>query len=201
NKYMILLMDGVPTFGSVHKANALGYSFNKNKNSYTPPETLDYNGKTYFYVSKSDNYIFWLYYIDTTYSYRCFSSITFVTSDIEIKEEQLPHYNTNYSDGRYAGRGNASEDYLSKGYIAEMAKKLGDIKNSKGEKNLKVYVIGFSNVSDQRAELNFIKDELAKYAKEVTAFEVTDVGGLETVFTGINQIILDDLWHITGPKE
>ncbi|MPM90721.1 hypothetical protein SDC9_137843 [bioreactor metagenome] len=92
-----------------------------------------------------------------TYYYLRYYNIEFVTSDIEISESEYSYDGSRKPDGRYAGRGNASDDYISKDYITEMAKKLGDIKNSKGEKNLKVYVIGFSNVSEERAELDFIK--------------------------------------------
>lgn len=189
NKYMILLMDGVPTFGSVHKASRDRPGFS----NYVGDIRI-HNGENYYYDGRS-------WFFGYTYYYLRYYNIEFVTSDIEISESEYSYDGSRKPDGRYAGRGNASDDYISKDYITEMAKKLGDIKNSKGEKNLKVYVIGFSNVPEERAELDFIKGELAKYTKEVTAYEVTDAEGLETVFTGINQIILDDLWHITGPKE
>ncbi len=199
-KYMILLMDGVPTFGSVHRVAKSDHTFNKDKNTYTPPPTLEHGGNTYFYFSEQDNYIlFW--YIDTTYTYRRYTTIDFVTSNIEIKDQKLPQYNTSYTAGYYEGPGNVSDEFLSKGYIVEIAKKLSDIKNNNGDKNLKIFAIGFSNVESEREELDFIKNELAKYAEEVSSFEVTNAEELAKVFYDINQIILDDLWAITGPKE
>ncbi len=191
NKYLILLMDGVPTFASVHSAGHRQKSYSSHKG-----DRFIENGIEYVYSHRT-GFLFWY-----TYYYNSKDPIIeFVTNDIDIKESKHPYNGERYSDGRYAGPGNASDDEYSKPYITEMAKELSKIKNSKGEKNLKVYVIGFSDVPEERAELNFIKGELAKYANEVTSYEVTNAEGLQIVFNDINQIILDDLWHITGPRE
>ena len=204
-KYMILLMDGVPTFGSVHRVNNNTIGFNDRKGPNPKiEEKLIHNGYEYFYVNHRDNYSGWFgwgVYEDTDYTYRRFSNIEFVTNDIDIRESTISRYNERYTDGRYAGQGNKSDLYLSKGYITEMAKKLGDLKNSAGEKNVKVFVIGFSNVPEEKAELEFIKTELAKYTQQVYKYEANDADALENIFNSINQIILDDLWHILGPKE
>lgn len=228
-KYMILLMDGVPTFGSVHKINYDDYTKtivrstnSKGKPTGNIPETTIYNGKTYFKVSSTDNYKTVTtgsgnnrktteQYVDTSVLYRYYSDATFVESDIDITETELKitivnnqlktdNYN-NYPSGRYAGLGNEVDDFISKPYITKMAEKLGEIKDEDGESNLRVFVIGFSDVPSERQELEFIKQQLLANVKEVSTYEVVSSEGLKKVFYDIRSIIVQDYWAITGPNE
>lgn len=207
NKYMILLMDGVPTFGSVYKTQA-SWIWSKSNNS----KVIKKDGKDYYRSGITD------IYNNTKYIY--FSDIDFVKDARDVEDYWYDvgwlygyyaywSYNNMYPLNEkpinpiafYAGPGSDSDPYISKPYITEMSKKLADIKNTKGEKNLKVFVIGFSNVPEEKEELEFITGELAKYTKQATSYDVTNAEGLEKVFNEINQIILEDLWHIIGPQE
>lgn len=212
-KYMILLMDGIPTFGSVYKSETNGtFTYRKNNYNYT---ANNYKNSV-FVLSDEEIEDIW-YQPSTKYnsgiSTGWFGNVIIQTSNIKygkyyeyVKSGSYTLMNENNSKsdksiGFYAGNGSISDDELSMGYIKETAKLLANIKNNDNKKNLKVYVIGFSNVAGDREKLNTIKGLISPYVQQVTSFEATSDDELEKVFDGIRQTILEDFWHIYGPKE
>lgn len=198
-KYMILLMDGVPTFGSVYKTNYNSYSGK-------------YSGIDF--VTSNEEISDMRYSSSTSYPYRrggWFNNIQYarisygkyyeyvkVGSDTFITDK---NNKSNNSISFYSGNGNSSDDDLSMGYIGKTSELLAGIKNIDDKKNLKVYVIGFSNVKGDRDKIETIKGLISPYVQQVTSFEATSDDELEKVFDGIRQTILEDFWHIYGPKE
>jgi hypothetical protein len=194
-KYMILLMDGVPTFGSIYKTNFYNgkYSNIEFVLSDEKIEDIEYGENVYNYIVEwGGNYYYDYFEYDKYYEYYYFGSRTYF-----LKKDSK----TNNSLGFYSGFGHSSDDELSMGYIKEISKKLAGIKNNVDSKNLKVYVIGFSNVDSDIDKLQTIKDYISPHVQQVTTFEATSDDELEKVFDGIRQTILEDFWHIYGPKE
>lgn len=106
------------------------------------------------------------------------------------------------NDLDYYGPGNSSNN-LTRGYIGKISQTLlTQIKDTTGTNNLKVFVIGFSadtSINGDLADLSLVTSLIGNnvYSKQWIA---TNGGDLSDVFTEIRNIIIEDTWHIDGPK-
>lgn len=85
----------------------------------------------------------------------------------------------------------SSMSYISTRYVEIIGKLIKD-------RNIKVYVIGFSSDVDELGSVNDIATAAGALAKDVYKF--TDALDLNQVFEEIKADIMKDLWHIRGPK-
>lgn len=115
------------------------------------------------------------------------------TSDTSFNYPTDDTYVSNLStsgNNRLVGNGSSLSDRATK-YVEIIGQM---IKN----RNIKVYVIGFSSVPDQLDSVNDIATSAGALSKDVYKF--TDSLDLVEVFEEIKADIMKDLWHIRGPK-
>lgn len=198
NKYMIILMDGVPTYGSVHSKDGWFYSetdrgaeftdefgrvFSIDTSTSQPRNSGYYGKKFYFYKTKDGSP---LYVLDSS----------------EINESSGETYFR--SKGGYHGTGsddgiNGNNRKIGKEYIDQVSKLFKNVKNSKGNTNIKVFLIGFSGVSTELDELKNIQDLIEANGISTKLWKATSGGDLNSVFNEIRNIIMEETWHIEGP--
>lgn len=97
---------------------------------------------------------------------------------------------SNWTNAGIIGNGN-SEDTVTDRYVEIIGKMIKD-------RNIKVYVIGFSSKPEELNSVNKIATAAGALAKDVYKF--TDSLDLNQVFEEIKADIMKDLWHIRGPK-
>jgi len=186
-----------------------GYDYSKYNTSYDEIWTdrdrgpiYRYDRKDYIYDrttgSGSSRRYYYRYY---TYSYRTYLYIykgvkpeDYITGNSSIENNQASD-DTFYTNGRYAGKGNALDPW-GKEYVDIIGKMVKDYKKGTNEA-VKVYVIGFSSDEDDYGSLKDIAlatSGLAEY------YEAGDEAALEAIFKAIQKDISDALWHIGGPN-
>lgn len=195
NKYLIIIMDGLPTFGTIDIDNRYNTS---------ETITLSRNMREYYKYYIDDSLNVYEHY-ETDYKtvyffgvpfrvpYRLhYRKVNFYLSDGDINE------NTDL-----VGSGSLSEDNYNIGlsYVSEIGEKLNDIKN------LKVFLVGFfteSGNQDKDLEMHYfeeIKKALRSQEREVDGFIANDGDKLNLAITEIEESIIGEYWRIFGPRE
>ena len=186
--FMIILVDGVTTFGSVHEVvrnHTISFS------SYQGP-TLTQNGKNYEYSHRT-GLLFKTYH----YKYIGLEHEIYVIGDGNITNSELTNSNLNtyYTKGRYYGDGEFL-DPVGTEYVNTIGSMVRSYKEGTNEA-IKAYVIGFSANSNDFGSLSDI-------AKAVTGdtvyYEAGSPKALEDILKEIQRDITDALWHIGGPN-
>lgn len=185
NKYMLLLMDGTPTYGAVQYSTTGTIKTTTNHGEYWDNSGVNY----YKYDSKW--YLLW-----TDYYYG---------KVLDITEYKNSIYNgKNLRDGFVlTGTGTANNNNnisLGMAYISEMAGKL----DKDNMENLKIFMIGFftdANTTVEEQRFEDMKNLLTAHGRVVKPFNAKTGDILENTMVAISNIILDDYWHIYGPKE
>lgn len=99
-------------------------------------------------------------------------------------------YSGQWNNAGIIGKGN-DEDPVTDRYVEIIGQKIKD-------RNIKVYVIGFSSLTAELNSVNKIATAAGALNKDVYKF--TDALDLNDVFAEIKADIMKDLWHIRGPK-
>lgn len=182
NKYLIIIMDGLPTYGTID-------------NRYNTSETRDfssYMGK--YYIESLNVYKYYNIEFIPRFPYIIwrYGKVNFYLSDGDINEKE-----------DLVGSGSLSEDNYKIGlsYVSEIGEKLNDIKN------LKVFLVGFfteSGGQDKDLEMHYfeeIKKALRSQEREVDGFIANDGDKLNLAITEIEESIIGEYWRIFGPRE
>lgn len=191
NKYMILLMDGVPTYGAFQYDHSDENAIKQDSNR---GQIWNYNGYDYYNYKIRYRYIIfpycWYYgkILDIT-SYD--GNISNSNSTASIK-----------AGFKLTGDGQIKESSISAGmkYIDKMVERMDKDK----VENLKIFLIGFfTNDDNTQEEDNFkeIQRKLTSNGRVVLPYNAKDGDELGEAMHAIENIILDDYWHIYGPKE
>lgn len=198
--FMIVLVDGVTTFASVHE-NVTQHTVTTNKNygiNYL------YNGREYQLTGSKDIFEWekvggrygsyqWVYkYTEYYYTRSPYTNYVMGNSNIENRKASE---NVLYTDGRYYGNG-SSLDANGKEYVDLIGKMVQQYKEGTNEE-IKVYVIGFSAVS---ADYGSLKDIALATTGDTVYYEAGSSEALEEIFRAIQRDISDALWHIGGPN-
>ncbi len=144
--FMIILVDGVTTFSSVHQVTPINYIIGDNNIGDT-----------------------WL--------------------------DDSRYYKSFYKNGVYYGAG-SSLDTVGTNYVTLIGNMIKNYKSTFGE-GIKVYVIGFTNVKEEKDSLNAI---VAATSNRGKSYEAGDEEALRDIFELIQRDINDSLWHIGGPS-
>ncbi|WFA09180.1 VWA domain-containing protein [Tissierella sp. Yu-01] len=178
NKYLIILMDGVPTYGSIKSNKWDNKSFSEDKGSIWRD---DFGNLYYNYNIKYKFLFLWPYEWD----YR---------RPMDYKVDS-----GNISSKDLVGSGSESDEnaVYGMGYISAIEKELDDIKN------LKIYLIGFFTGSNGKEVeyFNMIKDILSKPGREVDGYISNNGDQLNMAVKEIEESILNNYWRIYGPGE
>lgn len=178
--FMIILVDGVTTFSSVHKATVEHQGYLE----YNAGNIYYYNGKMYTYYDR--NY--------QRYYYRHLNPILYVTGNDNINNSSA-NTDTNYASGRYFGFGDDLDPY-GKAYVDLIGEMVQSYKEGTNEE-IKVYVIGFSAVTSDYGSLG---DIAVATTGDTVYYEAGSSEALEEIFRAIQRDISDALWHIGGPN-
>lgn len=186
--FMIILVDGVTTFASIHE-EVTAHSIDTTTYRGT---TWQYNGLTYEYshskvISSRGNQYTNYYYSISPYS-------KYVTGNGSIDNNEGDK-NISYPNGRYYGNGN-SIDPNGKEYVNIIGEMVKNYKQGTNEE-IKVYVIGFSAV---KSDYGSLKDIAVATTGESVFYEAGSSKALEEIFKAIQRDISDALWHIGGPN-
>ena len=185
--FMIILVDGVTTFGSYHRAAGIELS---REWSY-PGDSIVRNGLTYYYSHYTKNLITKDYY------YYRVDKANYVTGDGNINNNIIweNDFGAYFNNGRYAGNGEFL-DPVGTEYVNTIGSMVRSYKEGTNEA-IKAYVIGFSANSNDFESLSDI-------AKAVTGdtvyYEAGSPKALEDILKEIQRDITDALWHIGGPN-
>ncbi len=174
--FMIILVDGVTTYGSVTRVSTLTSSY------YYP--SITQNGSVYLYT----NYT----YSRKKYTYY-YKHADYVLGNGNISESMASD-NTNYPSGRVYGDG-GSLDIWGTNYVDTIGQMVRDYKKETNEA-IKVYVIGFSADSSDYDSLQDIAMATTGNTKYYTA---GSSAALQDIFSSIQRDISDALWQIGGP--
>ena len=180
SKYLIIIMDGVPTYGTINQNEGDTKSFDSNM------------GK--IYIDESDNFYYhyrteYFLIFPVRWHYR---KAVFKLNDGNINSESL------------IGTGSETDDNIEAGirYISAIEKELGNIKN------LKIFLVGLFTEAGQQNEnskekKNFsrIENILSKPGREVDGYIAADGDKLNLAITEIEESILGNYWRIYGPGE
>lgn len=178
--FMIILVDGVTTFASVHEATVQHHGY------------LTYNAGNIYYHNEN----MYTYY-DSSYGryyYRYIKPITYVTGNDNINNSKA-NTNTTYSSGRYFGFGGDLDPYGT-AYVDKIGNMVQSYKEGTNEE-IKVYVIGFSAVT---ADYGSLSDIALATTGDTVYYEAGSSEALEEIFRAIQRDISDALWHIGGPN-
>ena len=138
--------------------------------------------------------------VTTFASVRSHSNRTWVVNNSDVNEGYLDRSPYNRTYGQIAGNGSDLDRSYGVPYVSHM----GQIVKNDGK--IKVYVIGFSADTGNRTDFS---ENLAKIAAETGAlptqsgdpyFLAGDEDELDLVFGEIQREIINNLWHIDGPK-
>ncbi len=180
--FMIILVDGVTTFGSIHNFDVITRTEKYNTitlNENTPDEKIYVY---YDYIKKGNKY---------TYYYK---GANFVVGDGNI-ENREGNDTTDYSIGRYYGNG-SDLDYWGTKYVEKIGQMVMDYKKQTPEA-IKVYVIGFSANSNDYVSL---RDIALDTSGDSTYYTAGSSEALQEILSSIQRDISDALWHIGGPN-
>ena len=178
--FMIILVDGVTTFASVHNASVEHQGY------------LEYNAGNIFYYN--DNMYTYYYNSWGRYYYRYINPISYVVGNDNINNSEADT-NTTYSSGRYFGFGSDLDPY-GKAYVDLIGEMVQSYKEGTNEE-IKVYVIGFSAVP---ADYGSLRDIALATTNDTVYYEAGSSEALEEIFKAIQRDISDALWHIGGPN-
>lgn len=187
--FMIILVDGVTTFASIHE-NVTEHTITIRRDEGA---TYLYNGKEYTF-SHSKDVTFWGFYLYTEYYYTISPYTTYVIGDNSIENNE-GNDNVLYSGGRYYGYGNNLDPYGTE-YVDLIGEMVQSYKEGTNEE-IKVYVIGFSDVS---ADYGSLEDIALATTGDTVYYEAGSAEALETIFKAIQRDISNSLWHIGGPN-
>lgn len=187
--FMIILVDGVTTYGSVNKAY---YNVIDNR-SYVGTTGRDDDGREYDYMGKVGSR--W----NTKYRYFYYdpdkSEFVDGNNNLDTSSTFLYLNNDTSSYGRPAGNG-IFLDPIGKDYVDYIGNKVKSYKEGTNEE-IKVYVIGFSAVE---ADYGSLEDIAQATTGDTTYYEAGSAEALEAIFNAIQKDISDALWHIGGPN-
>lgn len=182
--FMIILVDGVTTFGSSNKAY---YNIIDN-GSYVGETGKDSYNREYVYLGKV-GYRYRYFYYDP-------AKLEFVDGNNNLSSGTFPYLNNGTSSyGLATGNGNFL-DPIGKEYVDYIGNKVRVYKEGTNEE-IKVYVIGFSAVESDYGSL---EDIALATTGDTVYYEAGTAGALETIFKAIQRDISDSLWHIGGPN-
>lgn len=195
NKYMILLMDGMPTFGAFQYNPSSGDAIRSTSRKHDINTGIwkHENGKNYYYLGYSRSYYYYGEILDIS-NYKDLI-IYYYTS--------LGYLYYDLKDGfELTGDGGINNNSIKAGmnYIDKMVERM----NIDNMENLKVFLVGFftdDDNSDEEDNFDEIQEKLTGGGREVKPYHAADGDELREAFHAINNIILDDYWHIYGPKE
>lgn len=185
--FMIILVDGTTTYASCKAAYYSYFDQASNFNS-----TINHNGLAYKYIGNykygSDYYYRYMHYNP--------SSIQFVVADDNTSAYTFDdRSNQFYDKGRIAGNGSVI-DPIGTAYVNHIGALVRDHEKDK-DGEIKVYVIGFSNVSN---DLLSLKDIALATTGTTQYYTAGSSEALQTIFDAIGKDISDALWHIGGPN-
>lgn len=191
NKYIMVLMDGNPTYGSVHSSDGYFYSETNQGTQFT-----DEYGRIFNYHSYQKSGTYNKYY----YFYRQKNNDpVYVLNDTDINESDRGGY-FRFIGGTYgSGTETNANRVIGKEYIDQVSALLKNIKDSKGKTNVKIFIIGFSDKTADLTELKNIETLIKNNGISTKRWEAKSDGDLNSVFTEIRNIIMDETWHIDGP--
>lgn len=184
--FLIILVDGVTTFASIHEnVTAHEISFSSDQGT-----TIERDGKTYVF-DRVTGFWFW-----RTYYYRYNGPIytDYVIQDGNIQNNEGGN-NTYYATGRYFGDG-ASLDPYGTEYVDLIGSMVRQYKEGTNEA-VQAYVIGFSAVT---ADYGSLEDIAFATRGDTTYYTAGSSEALEEIFRSIQKEISDALWHIGGPN-
>jgi len=184
--FMIILVDGVTTFGSVHEIvtdHTISFSSYQGTN-------ITVAGRPYTF-SHSTGFFWW-----RTYYYDYVGELieNYVTGDGDIQNLEAQN-NNYYAEGRYYGDGSNLDRYGT-AYVDLMGEMVQSYKEGTNEE-IKVYVIGFSAVTTDYGSL---RDIALATTGDTVYYEAGSSEALQEIFNSIQRDISDALWHIGGPN-
>lgn len=198
--FMIILVDGVTTFASVHE-NVTQHTIQRRAydRDAIPEETIIYNGREYVFDYSEDvyewNWWSWEYVYDYTNLFYTRDPYTnYVMGEGNIDNSWASN-NVLYSNGAYFGFGNDLDPYGT-AYVDLIGDMVKDYKEGTNEE-IKVYVIGFSAVP---ADYGSLEDIALATTDDTVYYEAGSSEALEEIFSAIQRDISDALWHIGGPN-
>lgn len=181
--FMIILVDGATSFASCTNAfyevwDRTGYH----------GLSFEDDGYDYDYIGDTGSRYRYMHYDKTR--------TAFYLNDNGTSSNSFPEMSTgSYTNGRIAGNGSML-DPIGTDYVDAVGEMVRAYKKDTNEA-IKVYVIGFSNVSSDR-------DSLADIAMATTGNTTFYTAGsseaLAAIFDAIQKEINDSLWHIGGPN-
>lgn len=186
--FMIILVDGVTTYGSIHENVTQDIIETETHHG----QTYSYNGREYMFSHSEVKYIWG--WSRTYYYYKRSPYTTYVLGNNSIVNSKASN-NTLYSSGRYFGNGSNLDSYGTE-YVERIGELVQNYKQGTNEE-IKVYVIGFSNVT---ADYGSLEDIAMATTGDTVYYEAGSVEALEAIFSGIQKDISDALWHIGGPN-
>ena len=189
--FMIILVDGVTTFASVHE-NVTQHMVSTRTDQ---GPTYEYNNGLVYEFSHSEDVYWWFgIYRYTNFYYKISPYTNYVTGNNNIENREANDNNV-YSDGRYYGYGN-SLDPRGTAYVDLIGEMVQNYKEGTNEE-IKVYVIGFSAVP---ADYGSLRDIALATTNDTVYYEAGSSEALEEIFKAIQRDISDALWHIGGPN-
>lgn len=181
--FMIILVDGVTTFGS---CNQVYYNIIDN-GSYVGLTGTDSSNREYNYMGRVGYDYRYIHYDPT--------KTNFVDGNNGLSSSSRFPYLNNSSYIRPAGNG-IFLDPIGKEYVDYIGNYVRTYKSGTNEA-IKVYVIGFSAVTDDYGSL----EDIAKATTgETVYYQAGSAEALESIFNAIQKDISDALWHIGGPN-
>jgi hypothetical protein len=184
---MIILVDGVTTFASVHEVvTDHTISFGSSQGDYY----TDLDGREYEFSHSTGFWIWRTYYYD--YIGPVYENYVMGEGNID---NSWASNNVLYSNGAYFGNGSSLDPYGT-AYVDLVGDMVKDYKDGTNEE-IKVYVIGFSAVP---ADYGSLEDIALATTDDTVYYEAGSSEALEEIFSAIQRDISDALWHIGGPN-
>lgn len=182
--FMIILVDGVTTFGSINEYIA-AEDIEKNMFIFENCEsTLVENGIEYKLAAKEEEFFLF---------YKCYykkEDKFYFIGDNTINENKYP-----YQGGNIIGNGSNLDPYGTE-YVDEIGELVRSYKNGTNEA-INVFVIGFSSKQSDYGSL----EDIAMATRGDKVFYTADSQeALNQIFLSIQREISDALWHIGGPN-
>lgn len=182
--FMIILVDGVTTFGSINEYIA-AEDIEKNMFIFENCEsTLVENGIEYKLAAKEEEFFLF---------YKCYykkEDKFYFIGDNTINENKYP-----YQGGNIIGNGSNIDPYGTE-YVDEIGELVRSYKNGTNEA-INVFVIGFSSKQSDYGSL----EDIAMATRGDKVFYTADSQeALNQIFLSIQREISDALWHIGGPN-
>lgn len=181
--FMIILVDGVTTFASVHEVKSQEISFRSHQGNYVTKDGLRYE-----YDRTVRNFLW------STYYYKHVDPI-YVEGNSNISPQWLKSDNVKSGTGSFYGNGQRT-DTISEMYVDRMGELVKSYKEGTNEE-ITVYVIGFSALESDHGSL----EDIAMATRgDKDIHKAGDSEALERILRSIQKEINDSLWHIGGPN-